>query len=390
MTEQIDSKWMKAAIVGGLWASVEIILGSFLHNLRIPLSGTILSANGVILMIAFDRHWGEKGMIWRAGLITALMKSISPSAVILGPMIGIISEAILLEIGVRLFGRNPLGYLVGGIAAISAVLLHKAVSLLILYGFNIVEVYINLFHFAIKQLHLPPTEPWIALLVLMGIYALIGLISALIGMRLSTGETNVKEGTQKFDSVRSLRTHPAQTEMRHSIPLAMLHLLMIPFVLLLFNYQGTGIPISIALIYTVFVFIRYPRGFRRVRKPIFWVQLLILTLLAGLFFEGLPQKGSILTMDGLMVGLEMSVRAIFIVAAFSGFSAELTNPTIKGWLVRNGFKQVYLSMEIAFAALPSIIDALPGARTVLLKPGATFRILFNKTDYLMDQVANKT
>ena len=35
--------WLKAAVVGSIWASIEIILGSFLHNLKIPLSGTILS-----------------------------------------------------------------------------------------------------------------------------------------------------------------------------------------------------------------------------------------------------------------------------------------------------------------------------------------------------------
>jgi len=28
--------WLKAAMLGSLWASVEIILGSFLHNLHIP------------------------------------------------------------------------------------------------------------------------------------------------------------------------------------------------------------------------------------------------------------------------------------------------------------------------------------------------------------------
>ena len=50
---KLQTVWMKAAIVGGLWAAVEIILGSFLHNLRIPFSGTFLTIQGVILLIAF-------------------------------------------------------------------------------------------------------------------------------------------------------------------------------------------------------------------------------------------------------------------------------------------------------------------------------------------------
>ncbi len=103
---QLKSVWLKAAVLGGLWASVEIIIGSFFHNLRLPFGGTILAANATILMIAFYQMWPEKGLIWRAGLIAALMKSISPSAIILGPMIGIMSEALIIEMFLRVFGNN--------------------------------------------------------------------------------------------------------------------------------------------------------------------------------------------------------------------------------------------------------------------------------------------
>ncbi len=101
----LETIWLKAAVVGGLWASVEIIVGSFLHNLRIPLSGSILAFFGVVLLIAFYKNWPDKGLIWRAGLICALMKSISPSAVILGPMIGIFLEALLLQLSITVLGE---------------------------------------------------------------------------------------------------------------------------------------------------------------------------------------------------------------------------------------------------------------------------------------------
>jgi len=54
---QLNSIWLKAAVVGGLWASVEIIIGSFFHNLRIPFAGSILATNGTILAIAFYQIW---------------------------------------------------------------------------------------------------------------------------------------------------------------------------------------------------------------------------------------------------------------------------------------------------------------------------------------------
>ena len=33
--KELDDLWVRAAVVGGLWASVEIIIGSFLHNARV-------------------------------------------------------------------------------------------------------------------------------------------------------------------------------------------------------------------------------------------------------------------------------------------------------------------------------------------------------------------
>ncbi|MBT4360216.1 MAG: hypothetical protein HOB84_10845, partial [Candidatus Marinimicrobia bacterium] len=71
--------WLKAAMLGSLWASIEIILGSFLHNLHIPFSGTFLASVGLILMINGYKLWPVKGLFWRTALVTAAMKSISPS-----------------------------------------------------------------------------------------------------------------------------------------------------------------------------------------------------------------------------------------------------------------------------------------------------------------------
>ena len=137
---RLSETWLKAAVVGSLWASFEIIIGSFLHNLRFPFAGTILSFASVALVIAFLQVWDNKGLIWRAGLIAALLKSMSPSAIILGPMIGIFSEALILEFVIMLFGRNLLGYLLGGALAVLSALMHKLVSLLVTYGFDLVII----------------------------------------------------------------------------------------------------------------------------------------------------------------------------------------------------------------------------------------------------------
>ncbi|RPH94809.1 hypothetical protein EHM69_06280, partial [candidate division KSB1 bacterium] len=101
--------WLHAAVLGSVWASIEIIVGSFLHNLRVPFTGTTLTAVGVCLLVAGQYFWPDRGIIWRAGVICALMKSVSPSAVLLGPMIGILTESLMLQLAVGILGRNPLG-----------------------------------------------------------------------------------------------------------------------------------------------------------------------------------------------------------------------------------------------------------------------------------------
>jgi len=113
-SKPLNTVWVQAAVAGGLWASVEIILGSFLHNLRIPLSGSILTGFSVIILIAFYHIWPRKGMIWRAGLICALMKSISPSAIIIGPMIGIFTVALIMDLIIRIGGNHLSSYLLAG------------------------------------------------------------------------------------------------------------------------------------------------------------------------------------------------------------------------------------------------------------------------------------
>ena len=101
--------WLKSAVIGSLWASFEIIIGSFFHNIHFPFAGTILTIIGVSILTAFGVVWNEKGFFWRAGLICALMKSISPSAILIGPMIGIFSEALIMELVLLIFGRNLFG-----------------------------------------------------------------------------------------------------------------------------------------------------------------------------------------------------------------------------------------------------------------------------------------
>jgi hypothetical protein len=144
--------WQRAAVYGSLWAAVEIVVGSFLHNLRIPFAGTILSAFGVTVMTAGHRAFPQRGLIWRAALICALMKSISPSVIILGPMISIAMEGVLLETSVRLFGGHAVGYFIGGALAVSWSLAQRILNAVITFGPDVVRLYVETYDFASRSL----------------------------------------------------------------------------------------------------------------------------------------------------------------------------------------------------------------------------------------------
>jgi uncharacterized membrane protein len=73
---KLNSVWLKASVLGSLWASSEIILGSFLHNLRVPFSSILLTGIAVMMLVSISLRWKEKGLIWRAVLICAVMKSV--------------------------------------------------------------------------------------------------------------------------------------------------------------------------------------------------------------------------------------------------------------------------------------------------------------------------
>ena len=283
--QKLDSVWLKAAVVGGLWASVEIIIGSFFHNLRIPFSGSILAANGTILLIAFYHLWPEKGLIWRAGLITALMKSISPSAVILGPMIGILSEALILEFFIRLFGSNLLSLSIAGALSVASAFLHKIVSLLLLYWMDLVELYKNIFRFAAKQIRMESTSPWVLIFILLSFYVVIGIAAALLGKYIGKGSQKLKTRRQgyKLSEVETNNILVVNKKQKFNLGLFYLQFLIIPIGLVLINYLPMQYATLFVVVYSGLSIFWYKRSLRRLWKPIFWVQLLVLTLFQGYF-----------------------------------------------------------------------------------------------------------
>ncbi|MFO7938731.1 MAG: nucleoside-triphosphatase [Bacteroidales bacterium] len=371
---EINEKWIKASIIGTTWAASEIVLGSFLHNLRIPFSSLLLTAIGTIILISMSYVWKEKGLFWRAGLICALMKTMSPSAVIFGPMIAIFSQAMMLELSVRLLGRTMVGFALGAVLAMSWNLFQKIANMVLFYGVNIVDVYADLLKYAQLKLNIQSDIVWLPILVLLGIYSLSGLLAGIIGIKagIKIKQQPARPYT-KTAKPQQATSAGGNQNFSYSIFWLFLNLSFIVTALLLLNatpwFVWSGAVLLIAFVWIL----RYKRALRRLSKPGFWVSFVLITMLTAFVFNRM-QSASLV--NGLIIGLQMNFRAVIIVLGFSVLGTELYNPKIREFFMRSSMKQLPLALELSFKSLPMMIAYLPDSKTIIKKPvGVVYQII---------------
>ena len=383
---QISEVWLKAAILGATWAASEIILGSFLHNLRIPFNGNILTAIGFVLMIAASYKWKDKGLFWRSGLICALMKTMSPSAVIFGPMIAIFMESVLLEISVRTLGRNAIGFMLGSALAMSWILFQKIANYIIFYGFNIVEIYKQLMGFANKQIKTDFDLVWMPIVVLLLIYILFGIVAVFLGMHIGRSldhksqNNNLSLNRLEFDFL------PKQNQdFPYSLSWLWIDLIILIGMLFLINWSPFYIWIP-ATLTVIFIWTqRYKRGLRQLSKPSFWIGFVVITMLTAFVITSI-QGDEDKWLKGLIIGLQMNFRAAIVIVGFAVLGTELYNPKIRNYFAKTSFKQLPVALELAFESLPVIINHLPEVKAFFKKPGDVIRNLITLAEKRLHEI----
>jgi len=391
MESKLNEKWIKASIIGTIWAASEIVLGSFLHNLKVPFSGNILTAIGLIILISISYTWTEKGLFWRAGLICAILKTMSPSAVIFGPMIAIFTESLLLETSVRLLGRTIAGYLLGAILAMSWNLFQKIANYIIFYGSNIVEVYVDLLKIAQKQLNLQTDITWLPIFFLLIIYALFGLFAGAIGIRV--GRKMIKQPVAILQVIpeKPLLEQVENTKhvFNYSLVWLFINILLMVGSFILLNFTPWIIwSLTIAGIVIIWSF-RYKRAFRQLSKPKFWLFFVFITLITAFVFTK-AQTGQDVLVKGLLTGLQMNFRAIVIIAGFSVLGTELYNPKIRNFFLKTSVKHLPLALELSAESLPSFIASIPDFKSIVKNPVSIFHQVILHADKRLSEITDKT
>lgn len=385
---QINEVWLKSSIIGTVWASSEIVLGSFLHNLKVPFSGSILTAIAIVILVSVSYVWKEKGIFWRAGLICALMKTMSPSAVIFGPMIAIFTESLLLEISVRILGKNFVGFVLGSVLAVSWSFAQKIVNFLIFYGFNIVELYKNIMKLTEKQLNLQFDTLWIPILILLSAYVFIGLVSAIIGIK--TGKKLISQpveyNQQNYNNLNFLKNSNSKLEFEYSIIWLVLDISLMIISLFLISLTDWKIwTISIIIIAIIWI-LKYKRALRQLSKPRFWIFFVVITMLTAFIFTKIQSKPLI---DAVLIGLEMNFRATVLILGFSVLGTELYNPKIRNFFSKTYFKQLPLALELSTESLPLVISNIPDFKTIVKNPVSVVSQLIAYSEFRFSQLKNE-
>ena len=373
--------WLKAAMLGSLWASVEIILGSFLHNLHVPLSGTFLASLGVILMINGYKLWPEKGLFWRTALVTAAMKSISPSAVIFGPMVGIFMEGLILETGLRIFRGRWLGFVIGGALAVSWSLFQKIFVLLLTYGPDFVTLYEQLYFMATKSLGIQRSVPIDLVKAIFFLDLSFGAIVAALALRTSSAQKSVLYSPKSFEPSKSAEELLSVSDSQvYSIPLFLLNLTILVGGLYFLSHASLLFGGAAILIYVISNILRYSKSMRRLKNPQLWIQLFAIMGLSGLLLGGWDSAAALIS--GMQIGIAMAIRALLVIFTLSALSIEIRNPKIMNWFTRNGMGVLFESLSLSFEVLPRLMQLVARKKRFWRHPFLTLNELLGALEIL--------
>jgi nucleoside-triphosphatase THEP1 len=376
----LSEKWLKASVLGTTWAASEIVFGSFLHNLRIPFSGNILTAVGLIILISASYKWPIKGLFWRAGLICAIMKTVSPSAVIFGPMIAIISEAFLLELSVMILGKNILGFLIGSALAMTWVLFQRIINFIIFYGANIIDIYANLMNMAEKQFQIQTDLVWMPIILLVAIHIITGITAGFIGVKAGRNLLKPQSNLQAFQTANHKQKVSANSDnFVFSIYWLWFNLLLLIGSIILFSYANNFVWIITTIIIVLIWAMRYKSSLRHLAKPKFWFFFVFITMLTSFVFASV-QPGENNILNGLIVGLQMNFRAAIIIIGFSVVGKELYNPVVISFFQRSSYRQFHLALELSFESVPNVISSLPSVKSFLKNPLSGIRYLIDNAE----------
>ena len=137
------------------------------------------------------------------------------------------------------------------------------------------------------------------------------------------------------------------------------------FIALILTLIGNKLTVSAGLILSASLALRFDRkAFKRLGKPKFWVFTLTIIVLAGMLLGKNPRMitGIPVSMDGLLAGLIMSIRAFTLILCFVMISRTITRDRFLQLTTRIGLPHYVPAFQTALETLPRMKEAFQESR----------------------------
>lgn len=163
------------AVFGAAWGLVEISLGALLHAISLPMSGLVLSTLGLMIALIGRLFVPRYGAVLYIGVIAMLLKLFSIGNVVLGPMVGILAEAFIVEITLDLFhSLSRSAFVIAAALGTLWTLFQPFFTGLVFFGRDLFTVWLDMLDEGTRLLGLPSQSVWLIALTLVVIHLAVG------------------------------------------------------------------------------------------------------------------------------------------------------------------------------------------------------------------------
>ncbi len=175
------------AILGAAWGLVETSLGTYLHALRVPFRGAILTALGLLLALCGRVLIPRRGTVLMVGAVTAALRLLSVGAVLLSPLLAILVESLLAELVLWPWTRpGRAAFALAGAAGTLWTVAHPFVAQGLVAGSGVIAVYGWLIESTARVLPLLGGVVWLLVVCAVGIPLALGIAAGLLAHDLGT------------------------------------------------------------------------------------------------------------------------------------------------------------------------------------------------------------
>jgi ABC-type thiamin/hydroxymethylpyrimidine transport system permease subunit len=173
------------AVFGALWGLVEITLGSVLNAIDLPLTGMTLAILGVMVASIGRLFVPRRGSTIFIGIIAMVLKLFSIGSAVIGPMVGILAEALIAELILDGFRKPSMpAFMLACAGAALWTLAQPFATGVLLFGRNLLVIWLDLLDAGARIFGIPYQAAFWIVLTLIIVHLVFGGIGGWLAWKL--------------------------------------------------------------------------------------------------------------------------------------------------------------------------------------------------------------